>query len=511
MTRQLCYLFYLLLAVALAACAPPIPAVTFTPTCTPSATATLTITPTPNPTPTASLTPTATDTPGPTLTPTPTGWSVPQSAGYDWTPYEISPAVLNALGRMHLSFVHSNVSASLVGTPTVTEQPTTVYLVSPEGGAPFKVVDLPPSVEGNVYWSPDMTKLAYFLDSGEAPGVYVLDLEIGVSTRVIATSSLSQAGFMDAPQWSPDSTRLAMALAGGYDVDIYVVDADGLDFTNLTLHGAYDLWPRWSPDGRWLAFISDRERCPTWVPAAEGTCRTEASLGLESGQLHIVRAESPHQVRRLADEWGFGPPIWVTNTHIAFSTGNPALGDQRVSLWLTGVDGSGARELTPPRGVDTELNLNPSWAPDGSAVIFHQVTTANTSEGPVNTSDVVIVSSDGEELGRTDEFNFARFGFSADWSPDATSVTIGGRRGECVYGISILDDEASSLVRANPPPTSCDPTYSPDGIWIAFVGINPRIDGRLDLYMAYRSGYGARNVTGTLLGQVRILGWVGGG
>lgn len=507
---------FALCALLLAACAPePTLTPTLTPsptvTPTPSATPTATITPTPTDTPTPPDTPTPTETPGPPPTATPTGWPVPASAGYDWTQFPIAPEVLSALGKMQLSFVHTNRGTSILGTPTTTDQPSTVYLIAPEGGAPLKVVDLPATVEGNVYWSPDMTKLAYFLPSGDAPGVYVLDLRIGVSTRVFAIDSLNQGGFVDAPQWSPDSTRLAMALAGGYDVDIYVVSADGLGFTNLTQHGSFDIWPRWAPDGQWIAFMSDRERCPSWEPAVEGTCRSETAVSPTGGQLHIVRTASPYNVRRLADAWSAAPPIWVTNFQIGFSTGDPLLGDKRVSLWLANIDGTGARELTPARGVDTELNLNPAWAPDGSAVAFHQITTAKAAGGAVNTSDVVIVGADGVERGRTADFEFARYGFAASWSPDSAQVTIGGRRGQCIYGVVILDRQGVPWRRVNPPPTSCDPAYSPDGQWIAFDGINPRVDGRLDLYVVYsNSGYGARNLTANLLGQIHNLGWVGG-
>ena len=423
---------------------------------------------------------------------------------------DVAPEALSLLGQMRLSFVHTNRGDRTTGRPTVTDQPSTVYLVAPDSGAPRRVVDLPPEVEGNVYWSPDMTKLAFFLPSPEAPGIYVLDLRIGVSTRVLALNSLNQGGFVDAPQWSPDSTRLAMALAGGYDVDIYVVSADGLGFQNLTQHGSFDFWPRWSPDSQWIAFLSDRERCPTWEPAAAGSCRSETEIGPASGQVHIVRTTSPYEVHRLSDEWASGPPTWANNTRVAFSTGDPLLGDQRVSLWLADINQRQARELTPPLGADLELNLNPAWSPDGSAVVFHQIA-ASAASGSSTTSDIIIMSADGIELGRNRDFSFVRFGFAAAWSPDGIRVTIGGRRGQCVYGVVILDQSAAPWRRVNPPPTSCDPSYSPDGQWIAFEGVSPRVDGRLDLYVVYASsGYGARSLTANLMGQIHNLGWVGG-
>ncbi|MBN1285855.1 MAG: PD40 domain-containing protein [Anaerolineae bacterium] len=510
MTSKQFYLLTLCLALALAACNPtptstPTPDVTNTLAATNTPTDTPTVTPTPTDTPTPTITPTPTDTP----TVTPTGWATPPSYGYNVSQFEIDPGVQRLLGRVQLSFAHNNESESLYGRPTIGTQPTTIYLFPLDYGVPVKVIDLPPSVEGNVYWSPDMTKLAYFYGDDEAPGVYVLDMNIGVSTRVLATDSLSQAGFVDMPQWSPDSTRLAMAMAGGYDVDIYMVQAHGLGFTNLTQDGAFDLWPRWSPDGKWIAFISDRAQCSTWEPAAEGTCRDETTITPTSGQLYIIQTEPPHEVRRLSDQPISGPPAWITEDLIGFSVGNP-ISDARISLWTADLSGV-AHEITQPTGAETELNLNPAWSRDGSKVIFQQITTTQSDEGFINTSDLVIMALSGEELARTSEFNFPRFGFAGDWSSrDPDQVAVGGRRGQCLYGITLLDAGGEVLRGANPPPSFCDPVWSPDGEWVAFAGINPRIDGRLDLYVATYLGYGVRNLTGTLKGQVRILGWVGG-
>lgn len=62
----------------------------------------------------------------------------------------------------------------------------------------------------------------------------------------------------------------------------------------------------------------------------------------------------------------------------------------------------------------------------------------------------------------------------------------------------------------NPPPSMCEPTYSPNGSLLAFTGVNPRIDGRVDVYVANANGYGAQNLTANLRGQIKMLGWVGG-
>jgi Tol biopolymer transport system component len=56
----------------------------------------------------------------------------------------------------------------------------------------------------------------------------------------------------------------------------------------------------------------------------------------------------------------------------------------------------------------------------------------------------------------------------------------------------------------------CDPAFSSDGAFIAFTGVNPRVDGRIDVYYANSNGFGANNLTVDLKGQVDFIGWVGG-
>ncbi|MEC5394337.1 S41 family peptidase [Bergeyella sp. RCAD1439] len=57
------------------------------------------------------------------------------------------------------------------------------------------------------------------------------------------------------PSISPDGKQVAFTYMG----DIYTVPTQGGTATRLTTHPAYDSDPVWSPDGRYIAFSSDRE------------------------------------------------------------------------------------------------------------------------------------------------------------------------------------------------------------------------------------------------------------
>ncbi len=62
------------------------------------------------------------------------------------------------------------------------------------------------------------------------------------------------------PTWSPDGTRLAFAGQSNskMNLDIFVINLDGTNLVNLTNNPHTDSHPSWSPDGKSIAFVSDR-------------------------------------------------------------------------------------------------------------------------------------------------------------------------------------------------------------------------------------------------------------
>ena len=96
-----------------------------------------------------------------------------------------------------------------------------------------------------------------------------------LSAALLAASLASQAQqgplWMRYPAISPDGSTIAFAYKG----NLYCVPANGGEARQLTTHAAYDSQPIWSPDGKKIAFTSNREgSLDVYVISAKGGAPT---------------------------------------------------------------------------------------------------------------------------------------------------------------------------------------------------------------------------------------------
>src|SRR5258708_19840642 len=330
-------------------------------------------TPIPEPSPTATnirastLVPVQAGTIFPPVAPLPTV----SFAGDKFTRVALDKGVTDGVGRTWLSFVNINDKPATLtpGTPTPANQIETVYLAAPAGGLATRVIDLPATVNRHLYWSPDGGYLAYFLPTGSGAGLYVLDLRIGVSLRLFELDNLNPRGIQGEPVWSSDSKRITIALPTEYFVNIYGRNGEGTGFSNLRKSNGFDFWPTWSPDGQFMAFVSDRQQCPNWIPNQPGSCYRPDTPAPDGGNLYVMEAVSG-QVRLVSDQWVTAPPHWISASRLAFASGKRGDPPSGSSLWWADLRGGPAHKVSGDgKGL---LVIPDSWTTDAKRLLYHE-------------------------------------------------------------------------------------------------------------------------------------------
>ncbi|MFL5959766.1 MAG: S9 family peptidase [Gaiellaceae bacterium] len=188
------------------------------------------------------------------------------------------------------------------------------------------------------------------------------------------------------PRLSPDGRHVAYVVnridrdENAYRAAVWRLPLDGSEEPRqLTSGERSDTSPRWSPDGRWLAFVSNRDgeeekaHGELYVlPADGGEPRrlTHGDEGVES----IAWSPDSRRIafaRRVRDEAyeeedeRRRPPRRFTRVFYKLDSVGWT-GDRRRHLFVVGLDGGDERRLTHG---DCE-NDEPAWSPDGGRIVF---------------------------------------------------------------------------------------------------------------------------------------------
>jgi Tol biopolymer transport system component/DNA-binding winged helix-turn-helix (wHTH) protein len=122
-------------------------------------------------------------------------------------------------------------------------------------------------------WSPDGRKIAFASNSGRHPfnfQITIVDPD-GANLHIPRPSKF----FDTDPAWSPDSLQLAFTSDRSGSFDVFAMRADGGGLRQLTSAPSNEGSASWSPDGQLIAFASSRGRKPgvhdVYVMARDGT------------------------------------------------------------------------------------------------------------------------------------------------------------------------------------------------------------------------------------------------
>lgn len=103
-------------------------------------------------------------------------------------------------------------------------------------------------------WSPDGRYFAIAVKHGGRDDLVIFDME---RRKVERRLEIPLSG-VTTPSWSPDGARLVFTGYTGGHSDLFTVRRDGADLRQLTNDKFADLHPVWSPDGTTIAFVTDR-------------------------------------------------------------------------------------------------------------------------------------------------------------------------------------------------------------------------------------------------------------
>jgi hypothetical protein len=138
------------------------------------------------------------------------------------------------------------------------------------------------------------------------------------------------------PAWSPDGRELAFTSNRDGNDEIYVMNADGSNQRRITSDPATDAEPSWSPDGQRIVFESNRDG---------------------NYELYVMDADGSNQARLTNTPQNEASPAWSPDGRkIAFDEGGSA------GIFVMNADGSGRTRL------GTIGTFMPNWSPDGREI-----------------------------------------------------------------------------------------------------------------------------------------------
>ena len=255
--------------------------------------------------------------------------------------------------------------------------------------------------------------------------------------------SLSSAVGGETPRWAPDGDRI---LLGG--ANLRLIRAAGGAISELPVstggsgHFLASAEPRWSPDGRWISYVSDRSGTPEiWL------------WSVEEGEALRLTGNGG----RLIKGYSWSPD----GRRIAFAGNRHGQYD----VWTVEVPSGKARRLTD----GPELEVYPAWSPDSQSVLFVRLDGAWMDH-----TIVEVLAGGGEErvIARDEDFfdygEGGTFGYPLV-SPDGATVVFPSYRSGWInyWKVSRSGGEPRPLASAEADQT--EGAWSPDGAGFLYV------------------------------------------
>lgn len=279
--------------------------------------------------------------------------------------------------------------------------------------------------------------------------------------RALTAEDLFRIAIVSDPHVSPDDSRIAWVetrldkAKDMYRASLWVARSDGSLSRQLTSGSSRDQHPRWSPDSRSIAFLSNRPPVLPAVVTEEGDQAVEPESPKPRDQVWTIRIDGGEAAQRSNHPNGASSPAWSPDgTSIAFVAADPVaktddftapssigpIADERVihdishrfdgrgflenykHLWIVSLEEGTARQLTSGDASDDA----PAWSPDGGCIAFISNRSSDRRRSWNRTGVYIVKVADGAVTVASPED--AQFSTPA-WSPDGGKLAFLGHLG----------------------------------------------------------------------------------
>ncbi|HET9401644.1 MAG TPA: S41 family peptidase, partial [Candidatus Acidoferrales bacterium] len=291
-------------------------------------------------------------------------------------------------GNGFIFFVSDREVTAKAGAKEVWNSKNNLWKVPENGGTPVQLTHFK---DGTVFF-PSISSDGKTIVFEEALGLWKMDAATGRASEVKIDIISDQKGNnfhvvtianeADNYDLSPSSQRAAIAAHG----EIFTIATDRGDITRVTASYSREEDPVWSPDGKWIAYVSDQDgRDEVCVAAPDGTgAKRLSDTDNEKSNLvwlpdskSILFSASDHKLYIASIDAG-QPQVLATNEASGISgvTVSPdgawaaymkSDRDLREHVWLVSTKGGQEHRLPDDEQFSS---FQPHFAPDGKKLIF---------------------------------------------------------------------------------------------------------------------------------------------
>ncbi|HEY2431840.1 MAG TPA: S9 family peptidase [Vicinamibacterales bacterium] len=230
------------------------------------------------------------------------------------------------------------------------------------------------------------------------------------AARPMTINDLLAAVRVSEPQLSPDGRTVAYVrtttdlATGRRNADIWVVAADGSSPPRLLVGGEKtETSPRWSPDGKTLAFLSNRDgaELQVYVAGADGGGIRQVTKIAAGAQPPLLFSPDSSRLAFVSDVRMFDEPANVhVLTRLLFRHWDEWRENVRHHIFVAPVDGGDATDLTPgdydsPPTQQEDAAI--TFTPDGRELVFVSNREGSDREAFTTNNDVWSVPVAGGE------------------------------------------------------------------------------------------------------------------